>query len=230
MARALRSARTMLFCDARYFRATLAVAVLGFAAAAPAAAETTTARVPTAYATVMRSINPHMALGQSRVYANSLLANARSLDIDPTLMMAVVTVESHWDASAVSIHGAEGLGQLKPGTAHELGVDPRLGASNLRGLALYLHRLLSLFHDARQPMHEALAGYNAGPYAVQSYGGVPPGASVQRYVKKVMNALAMVRKRLGPAVVAAGTHETKLADPLIAKITEADAAFWGATR
>ena len=149
------------------------------------------------------------------------------MNVDPALMMAVVTVESHWNARAVSIHGAQGLGQLKPSTAHELGVDPRSGAANLRGLAMYLHRMLSLFHEARQPMREALAGYNAGPNAVRSYGGIPPNGQTRRYVTKVLSALAMVRKRLGPEVLAANAHRSA-PDDIIAQLEQSDAAFWGA--
>lgn len=219
-------ARHMPLRAARFVRATLAFGIC-LGAVSPAGAETSLATVPTAYASVMRTINPHLAFGQSRTYANVLLASAKRMHVDPTLMMAVVTVESHWDARAVSIHGAQGLGQLKPSTAHELGVDPRSGTGNLRGLAMYLHRMLSLFHEARQPMREALAGYNAGPNAVRSYGGIPPNGQTRRYVTKVMTALAMVRKRLGPDVLAVNTARGTT-DPLIAQIIDEDNAFWGA--
>jgi soluble lytic murein transglycosylase-like protein len=216
----------MPFCAARLVRATLAFGIC-LVTVSPAGAETFPATVPTAYASVMRTINPHLQFGQSRTYANVLLASAKRMHVDPTLMMAVVTVESHWNSSAVSIHGAEGLGQIKPSTAHELGVDPRSGTGNLRGLAMYLHRMLSLFHEARQPMREALAGYNAGPNAVRSYGGIPPNGQTRRYVSKVMSALAMVRKRLGPQVLA---HDKARgpSDALIAQIVNEDTAFWGA--
>lgn len=214
----------MRFCAARFVRATLALGIC-IATVSPAGAETA-ATVPTAYASVMRTINPHLAVDQSRVYANVLLASAKRMNVDPTLMMAVVTVESHWNARAVSVHGAQGLGQLKPSTAQELGVDPRSGAGNLRGLAMYLHRMLALFHEARQPMREALAGYNAGPNAVRSYGGIPPNGQTRRYVTKVLSALAMVRKRLGPKLHSAVA--TTPSDALIAQIVHDDTAFWGA--
>ena len=61
-----------------------------------------------------------------------------------------------------------------PQTARTLGVDPYSGRSNINGLTLYLHKLLAIFHDAREPIREAIAGYNAGPLAVKRYGGVPP--------------------------------------------------------
>ena len=103
-------------------------------------------------------------------------------------MMAVVTVESHWNVRARSYRGAIGLGQLMPETARTLGVNPREGRSNIAGLTAYLHQLLSLFRDARNPIRNAIASYNAGPVAVKRYGGVPPFAETRRYVVKVLAA------------------------------------------
>jgi soluble lytic murein transglycosylase-like protein len=193
-------------------------------AATPSLAVEHNATVQDNYASVMRSINPRLPESKSLAYASALLTDARRLHVDPTLMMAVVTVESHWDSGAVSPHGAEGLGQLKPGTAHDLGVNPRSASGNLRGLALYLHHLLALFSEARQPMREAIAGYNAGPYAVKSYGGVPPNYETQHYVVKVLSALHSVRARLGNSADAYA-----LADgDVVRTIEEAQAAYWGA--
>ncbi|HEY0797813.1 MAG TPA: transglycosylase SLT domain-containing protein, partial [Candidatus Baltobacteraceae bacterium] len=79
------------------------------------------------YSGFVRSINPHLALWQCDVYAHALLDNAHRLHLDPALLAAIVTVESHWDPSARSWRGAEGLGQLMPTTAQELGVDPSSG-------------------------------------------------------------------------------------------------------
>ncbi len=219
----------MPFRADRFIRAaTISFVALG---ASPLSAQT----LPTpaaAYANVMRSINPRLPLAKTHVYATLLLQDASKMHVDPALMMAIVTVESHWQAGAVSIHGARGLGQLKPETAHELGVDPRSGRGNLRGLAMYLHRMLEMFAGSPQPMRDALAGYNAGPYAVRSYGGIPPNGQTRRYVGKVMTALKTIRTRLGlQGEIAAATDDGPSAadaDPLIGEITRADNAFWGA--
>ena len=193
------------------------------APATPCFAETTsTATVPgSAYASVMRTINPRLQQHQSLAYATALLDDSARMHVDPTLVMAVVTVESHWDPGAVSYHGAEGLGQLKPETARELGVDPLSGRSNLQGITKYLHQLLSIFSAAREPMREALAGYNAGPYAVQRVGGVPQHVATPRYVQKVMSAWRALRARLGDDAFATNLTPAET----VAKSQE---AYWGA--
>jgi soluble lytic murein transglycosylase-like protein len=89
--------------------------------------------------------------------------------------------ESGWNHQAVSHKGALGLAQLMPGTAARLRVDPSDPAQNLEGGARYLKQQYSTFGDWRL----ALAAYNAGPAAVQKYGGVPPYAETRNYVKVI---------------------------------------------
>jgi soluble lytic murein transglycosylase-like protein len=171
----------------------LTVMLLSLSLSAPVAAQ---ARLPDGlvgyYAGFVRSMNPHLAVSECQVYAQDILANARRLRLDPALLTAVVTVESHWNPSARSWRGAEGLGQLMPSTARGLGVDPHSGRENLLGTSIYLHQLLGEFSTAREPLTLAVAGYNAGPGAVMRYGGVPPISETQRYVVKVMSVMSVV--------------------------------------
>ncbi|MHB1417423.1 MAG: lytic transglycosylase domain-containing protein [Chloroflexota bacterium] len=115
---------------------------------------------------------------------DSLIAEAAArVGLDPDLVRAVVQVESGGRSDAVSPAGAKGLMQLMDGTASGLGVcnsfDP---AENLRGGTAFLRYLLDKYGDERL----ALAAYNAGPGAVEKYGGVPPYAETQRYVAAVL--------------------------------------------
>ncbi len=100
------------------------------------------------------------------------------------LVRAVVQVESGYNPRAVSSKGAQGLMQLMPSTAAQLGVrSPFDPEENIRGGTAYLRQLLDRFGGNEEL---ALAAYNAGPMAVGRYGDqVPPYAETQDYVRKV---------------------------------------------
>jgi soluble lytic murein transglycosylase-like protein len=148
------------------------------------------AEVPAAtahYATVLRTINPHLQVHESLAYAQSLLADSERTQLDPNLIMALVTVESSWRQTAVSNHGARGLGQLMPATAAKLGVNPRDPSQNLSGASTYLKTLVDRFASrGANAMRDAIGAYNAGPLAVERAHGIPPIHETQRYVKKVL--------------------------------------------
>ena len=97
------------------------------------------------------------------------------------LFLRLVQQESGWNAKALSHKGAIGLAQLMPGTAAVLGVDPHDPYQNLDGGARYLAQQYRAFRSWRL----ALAAYNAGPKAVEKYGGVPPYQETTNYVKVI---------------------------------------------
>lgn len=100
-----------------------------------------------------------------------------------SLLAAVAQTESNYDPSAVSSAGAEGMMQLMPGTAQSLGVqDPFDPTQAVDGAAQMLSGLVKQFGSV--PL--ALAAYNAGPGAVEQYGGIPPYPQTQAYVQKIM--------------------------------------------
>jgi soluble lytic murein transglycosylase-like protein len=100
---------------------------------------------------------------------------------DACRLGALVWTESDFDPQARSRSGAIGLGQLMPGTAAELGVNPNDPEQNLDGAARYLRQQIDRFGDTRL----ALAAYNAGPGRVASAGGVPAITETQNYVARV---------------------------------------------
>jgi soluble lytic murein transglycosylase-like protein len=105
-------------------------------------------------------------------------------DIDVELLASIVHAESDGRANAVSRTGAQGLMQLMPGTARNLGVkDSFQPDQNINGGTAYLDALLTRYHDN---LALALAAYNAGPAAVDRYRGIPPYRETRAYVARVM--------------------------------------------
>lgn len=107
---------------------------------------------------------------------------AQEIGIDPDLFVRMIQRESNFDPTAVSPKGAIGLGQIMPGTAGDLGIDPKDPIQNLTGAARYFKQQLDAFGN---PML-ALAAYNAGPGRVRQYGGIPPFQETQKYIKDIM--------------------------------------------
>ena len=116
-------------------------------------------------------------------YHGLILRASKEYRLDPALLRAIIMAESSYNPKAVSQMGAQGLMQLMPRTAAELGVtnsfDP---AQNINGGAKYLRKLMDRFDN---DVYLALAAYNAGSSYVRKYKGVPPFPATQLYIKKV---------------------------------------------
>ncbi|HJU26104.1 MAG TPA: lytic transglycosylase domain-containing protein, partial [Rhodanobacteraceae bacterium] len=108
---------------------------------------------------------------------------------------------SGFNPRALSYKGAQGLMQLMPGTASDLGVtNPFDVGQNIRGGAQYL---ASLLRDFGGNVSLAAAAYNAGEAAVRKYNGVPPYDETQVYVKRVALLRERYLKALQPTTLAA---------------------------
>lgn len=127
---------------------------------------------------------------------------ANKYSVDPTLVRAVIQVESNFNPNCVSSKGARGLMQLMPATAKRFGVtnihDPE---QNIHGGVRFLSYLMRLFNE---DLPRVLAGYNAGENAVLKYGGIPPYAETSTYVVRAMTVYR--GKPYGGAVTFAGSR------------------------
>jgi soluble lytic murein transglycosylase-like protein len=119
--------------------------------------------------------------------AGAISDAARASDVSASLIAAIAWRESNFRASAVSRAGALGEMQLLPSTARALGVDPRVSRQNVAGGAAYIRALLQRYHG---DLIKTLAAYNAGPEAVDRYGGVPPFKETKAYVAAVLDRLS----------------------------------------
>jgi hypothetical protein len=147
--------------------------------------------------------------------------------LDPDLVKSVIKAESGFNARAVSPKGAQGLMQLMPGTASQLGVpnafDP---AANVEGGTKYLRELLERYNF---DLVKALAAYNAGPLRVEQFGGVPPYYETRAYVARVVRDFnkkkaAEEKARQTAPAKKSGAHAAPRTPRNSGTLTEANAA------
>ena len=122
----------------------------------------------------------------SRSEINDLIAKYSDKNgLDEDFVKAVINQESGFNPNATSKCGAMGLMQLMPSTAEGLGVKNAYDSEqNIEGGTKYLKGLMDRFNNDKSL---ALAAYNAGPNAVKKYGGIPPYAETQNYVKNILS-------------------------------------------
>ena len=156
----------------------------------------------------IRRLRPAARSGRARPVVVDHVAIATAADaaaLSPALVEAIAWRESGFRPRIVSRAGAVGEMQLMPGTARDLGVDPNDADQNLKGGAAYLGGLMKLY---KGDLVRTLAAYNAGPGAVQKYGGVPPFKETQAYVAAILERLSgeALRSGAGAAVAGAATN------------------------
>jgi soluble lytic murein transglycosylase-like protein len=193
-------------------------------AAAPAASPGTTTPTFAAQLATAQSAPPTATAASASAgvtpFAAEIQAAASRHGIDPALLTGLIRQESNFNPQAQSGAGARGLTQLMPGTVAGLGVaDPFNPAQAIEGGAKYLRQMLDEFDgDPAQ----ALAAYNAGPGAVARFGGVPPYAETQNYVRQVQ---AYAEQYRGSSAAATPATAAIDASALAARATPASAAI-----
>jgi soluble lytic murein transglycosylase-like protein len=132
--------------------------------------------------------------------------------LDPDFVSSVIKAESNFKTRAVSPKGAQGLMQLMPATAAQLGVtDPFDAKANVEAGTAHLSALLDKYHD--DPV-KALAAYNAGAHRVKQYNGVPPYRETRAYISKIVRDFnAKKRAEMKTAVAKANAPSKPAAKP-----------------
>ena len=145
--------------------------------------------------------DPFAALAPQQQKIADLVARvAPSYGIEPRLALAVIAVESNFNATARSVKDARGLMQLIPGTAERFNVrNPYNVNDNVRGGLTYLRWLLAYYQGQ---VALAAAAYNAGEATVDRYRGVPPYPETRDYVKRVLGLFRKESHPYDPRVVA----------------------------
>lgn len=135
------------------------------------------------------TVDWHSTPLNTKDYKVTVQLMAEKYEVPAALVRAVIHAESAYQVDAVSKAGAQGLMQLMPETAEELGVTKPFNAvQNIEGGTKYLAFLLDHFSGDERL---ATAAYNAGPGAVTRYKGIPPYAETEAYVERV----AILRNR-----------------------------------
>ena len=156
---------------------------------------------PTIAAVVARpfAASPQSTTMLSRQGLNEVINGAGERhQIDPDFINSVIRAESGFHQNAVSKKGAQGLMQLMPGTASQLGVNNAFDPNaNVEGGTKYLRELLEKYNF---DVPKALAAYNAGPKRVDHYHGIPPYYETQTYIARIIRDFNRQKLAENPAL------------------------------
>jgi soluble lytic murein transglycosylase-like protein len=146
-----------------------------------------------AIARAMLRTNARLTAGAALLFAGATVDAANAHGLPPDFLAATLLQESAYDPNALSSAGAIGIAQFMPETAAGAGVDPYDPFDSIEGAAALLGGYAGAYAGRyADPYTAALAAYNAGPLAVEHYGGIPPYPETQQYVALIFDRWARI--------------------------------------
>jgi soluble lytic murein transglycosylase-like protein len=137
--------------------------------------------------------NPRLSPIDALRLSDAAVRAARRNGLPPEFLAATLLQESAFDPQAISSAGAIGIAQFMPSTADGMGVDPFDPFDAIDGAAQLLAQYVRAYDGVyANPYAAALAAYNAGPGAVQAYGGVPPYPQTREYIDDIVDRWAKI--------------------------------------
>lgn len=132
----------------------------------------------------IKDLNPRVSDDDAEILRSAISKAADKYGVSPKLIESIAHAESRFNPQAVSHKGAKGVMQLIDSTAKDMGVNDSFDVEqNVLGGTRYIRTMLDRYNN---DIRTAIAAYNAGPGAVDKYGGIPPYPETQTYVKRVM--------------------------------------------
>jgi soluble lytic murein transglycosylase len=131
------------------------------------------------------------------VIKETIVKHSMEMGVDPALALSIAKKESGFRHEIRSKHGAVGVFQLLPSTAHRMGYNPYYLSENIKAGLTYYKMMYKMFGSTEL----ALAAYNAGPGNVKRYGGqIPPYSETKRFVNVIMQDYRNMKKNPDPMI------------------------------
>ena len=150
------------------------------------------------------------------VIKETIVKHSMEMGVDPALALSIAKKESGFRHEIKSKHGAVGVFQLLPSTAHRMGYNPYYLSENIKAGLTYYKMMYKMFGSTEL----ALAAYNAGPGNVKRYGGqIPPYSETKRFVNVIMQDYRDMKKNPDP-MIAKFTQTPKIAPEKVVILEE----------
>jgi len=146
---------------------------------------------------IMLCVQAQAAQVSEDVIKETIVKHSIEMNVDPALALSIAKKESGFRHELRSRHGAVGVFQLLPSTAHRMGYNPYYLSENIKAGLTYYKMMYKMFGSTEL----ALAAYNAGPGNVKRCGGqIPPYAETKRFVNVIMQDYNAQKKNPDPAI------------------------------